>query len=61
MLASSILLLEGCSARDGWVRPDMTEQQRKADLYACERDQRMVDAGPRFFRRCMEAKGYAQP
>jgi hypothetical protein len=38
----------------------MTEKDLKADLYACERDQLMVDAGPRFFRRCMESKGYVQ-
>lgn len=64
LLASSVLslqLLEGCAQREGWIRPDMNDQQRMADLYACERDQRMVEAGPRFFRRCMEAKGYAQP
>jgi len=38
----------------------MTEQQRKADLYACEKDMHMTDAGVRFFQRCMESKGYTQ-
>ena len=52
--------LVSCGLREGWVKADMTEQQRKADLYACERDMRMADAGPGLFRRCMEAKGYTQ-
>lgn len=46
--------------RDGWVQADVTEQDRKVDLYTCERDMRLAQQGPPFFRRCMEAKGYIQ-
>ena len=45
--------------RDGWVRPGGTEQQRQADLYLCEREMLIADAGPDEFRRCMQARGYA--
>jgi hypothetical protein len=46
--------------RDGWVKPGSTEQQRQADLYLCEREMLVADAGPNAFRRCMEARGYTQ-
>jgi hypothetical protein len=44
--------------RDGWIKPGASEQQREADLYLCEREMLVADAGRDAFRRCMEAKGY---
>lgn len=52
--------LAGCGLREGWTKADANDQDVKAALYACEKDMRIAQQGPPFFRRCMESKGYEQ-
>lgn len=56
-----VLLLAGCSS-GVWVQDGKTEQDRKRDLYACERDAAVVvDKGTKGMRRrCMESKGWTR-
>jgi|WetSurMetagenome_2_1015567.scaffolds.fasta_scaffold603638_2 hypothetical protein len=51
--------IAGCAV-EGWTKPKMTDQQRKTDLYECDRDARRIGEGVPYFRSCMEAKGYTQ-
>ena len=54
------ITLSGCAFREGWTRPDTTQAERKADLYACERDMWMTGASAKLFRQCMDARGYTK-
>jgi len=63
----AILAATGC-ARHVWTKPGVTEQEWRADSYACERDVRQSGyygtglAGilnqQDFYSRCLQSKGY---
>ena len=63
----SIALLSGC-ATVTWHKKGVSEQQKKKDLYVCEKDMRQSGyygsglaaaiAAGEFFERCMNAEGY---
>lgn len=60
MCSLELVALAACGVRDGWTKPDGSDQDRKAALYECERDAKIAEGGPAMFRRCMDAKGYTQ-
>lgn len=59
-----VLVLTGCAQPVSWTAPKGTD--RKADLYACDRDTRQ--SGPwhtrsqmqRFYDSCLEARGWTK-
>jgi hypothetical protein len=58
-VAGALLLLFGC-APTIWDKPGATQQDLRTDLCECERDARQSGVPPhgRFYRQCMEARGY---
>lgn len=61
------LCLTSCAHKQRWVKAEATKEEKKVDLYECERDARdtfeqrgegLNDVALEFFNQCMEARGW---
>jgi hypothetical protein len=65
----SVVLVAGCSVsliQGDWTKPGGTEEQRRKDVYECERDVRLTypheatGAARRLAEKCLTERGYTR-